>query len=187
MEAEMSEVERGERKWVEIWGALAEEVVKVSYIAVPMVAVTVMQYLLQVVSVMMVGHLGELSLSSVAIATSLTNVTGFSLLPERNRIAQCKETKHTITESGLTRTGAPALLSLGSKLVGFSGQSSLEWIQRPAVIPRDVREQEVACTTEFLLARRTHDDGSSTTSQRHGWVSYLPTDTIVSALKKAPS
>ena len=76
----MSEVERGERTWVGIWGALAEEVVKVSYIAVPMVAVTVMQYLLQVVSVMMVGHLGELSLSSVAIATSLTNVTGFSLL-----------------------------------------------------------------------------------------------------------
>ena len=80
MEDETLQVERGKGKWVGIWGALAEEVVKVSYIAVPMVAVTVMQYLLQVVSVMMVGHLGELSLSSVAIATSLTNVTGFSLL-----------------------------------------------------------------------------------------------------------
>ncbi|PPS10163.1 hypothetical protein GOBAR_AA10492 [Gossypium barbadense] len=45
-----------------------------------MVAVTVLQYLVQVVSVIMVGHLGELSLSSVAIATSLTNITGFSLL-----------------------------------------------------------------------------------------------------------
>ncbi|XP_057491579.1 protein DETOXIFICATION 3-like [Actinidia eriantha] len=81
MEDETLQVERREGKWEgRIWGALAEEVVKVSYIAVPMVAVTVMQYLLQVVSVMMVGHLGELSLSSVAIATSLTNVTGFSLL-----------------------------------------------------------------------------------------------------------
>ncbi|KAF9600207.1 hypothetical protein IFM89_005031 [Coptis chinensis] len=38
------------------------------------------QYLLQAISMMMVGHLGEFSLSSTAIATSLTNVTGFSLL-----------------------------------------------------------------------------------------------------------
>jgi MATE family multidrug resistance protein len=49
-------------------------------IAAPMVATTVLQYLLQVVSVMMVGHLNQLSLSSVAIATSLTNVSGFSIL-----------------------------------------------------------------------------------------------------------
>ncbi|KAI9159752.1 hypothetical protein LWI28_001601 [Acer negundo] len=42
-----------------------------------MVAVSVSNYLLQVVSMMMVGHLGELSLSGVAIATSFTNVTGF--------------------------------------------------------------------------------------------------------------
>ncbi|ESR43938.1 hypothetical protein CICLE_v10011988mg [Citrus x clementina] len=45
-----------------------------------MVAVSVLQYLLQVVSTVMVGHLSQLALSSVAIATSLTNVTGFSLL-----------------------------------------------------------------------------------------------------------
>ncbi|KAL2499461.1 MATE efflux family protein [Abeliophyllum distichum] len=45
-----------------------------------MATVTILQYMLQVVSVMMVGHLGRLALSSVAIATSLTNVTGFSLL-----------------------------------------------------------------------------------------------------------
>ncbi|CAG7903952.1 unnamed protein product [Brassica rapa] len=53
---------------------------KVSYMAAPMVAVSVSTYLLQVISMVMVGHLDELSLSSVAIATSLTNVTGFSLL-----------------------------------------------------------------------------------------------------------
>ncbi|CAH8363026.1 unnamed protein product [Eruca vesicaria subsp. sativa] len=53
---------------------------KVSYMAAPMVAVSVSQYLLQVISMVMAGHLDELSLSSVAIATSLTNVTGFSLL-----------------------------------------------------------------------------------------------------------
>nr|VDD63641.1 unnamed protein product [Brassica oleracea] len=53
---------------------------KVSYMAAPMVAVYLSQYLLQVISMIMAGHLDELSLSSVAIATSLTNVTGFSLL-----------------------------------------------------------------------------------------------------------
>ncbi|CAH2065738.1 unnamed protein product [Thlaspi arvense] len=53
---------------------------KVSSMAAPMVAVAVSQYLLQVISIVMAGHLDELSLSAVAIATSLTNVTGFSLL-----------------------------------------------------------------------------------------------------------
>ncbi|CAI0450941.1 unnamed protein product [Linum tenue] len=48
--------------------------------AAPMVVVSVSQYLVQVVSLMMSGHLGELSLSGVAIATSFTNVTGFALL-----------------------------------------------------------------------------------------------------------
>ncbi|XP_038697384.1 protein DETOXIFICATION 14-like isoform X1 [Tripterygium wilfordii] len=61
-------------------GGYVKELKKVSYIAAPMVTVSVLQYLLQVVSVVMVGHLGQLVLSSVAIATSLTNVTGFSLL-----------------------------------------------------------------------------------------------------------
>ncbi|PNX55349.1 MATE efflux family protein DTX1-like, partial [Trifolium pratense] len=56
------------------------ELKKMGRIAAPMVATTVLQYLLQVVSVMMVGHLNQLSLSSVAIATSLTNVSGFSIL-----------------------------------------------------------------------------------------------------------
>ncbi|KAG7658665.1 Multi antimicrobial extrusion protein [Arabidopsis suecica] len=53
---------------------------KVSFMAAPMVAVAASQYLLQVISIVMAGHLDELSLSAVAIATSLTNVTGFSLL-----------------------------------------------------------------------------------------------------------
>ena len=49
--------------------------------AAPMVAVTVSQYLLQVVSLMMVGHLGALvSFSGVAIAMSFAEVTGFSVL-----------------------------------------------------------------------------------------------------------
>ncbi|KAH7533916.1 hypothetical protein FEM48_Zijuj04G0182200 [Ziziphus jujuba var. spinosa] len=69
-----------ERKWVIRKSEFVGEMKKEGSIAAPMVAVGVLQYLLQVVSVIMVGHLHDLSLSSVAIATSLTNVTGFSLL-----------------------------------------------------------------------------------------------------------
>ncbi|KAJ1442557.1 Multi antimicrobial extrusion protein [Sesbania bispinosa] len=57
------------------------ELKRVSFMAAPMVAVTVSQYLLQVVSLMMVGHLGILvNFSGVAIATSFAEVTGFSVL-----------------------------------------------------------------------------------------------------------
>ncbi|KAJ0037345.1 hypothetical protein Pint_22179 [Pistacia integerrima] len=56
------------------------EVKTLGYLAAPMVSVILSQYLLQVISVMMVGHLGELALSSTAIAISLAGVTGFSLL-----------------------------------------------------------------------------------------------------------
>ncbi|KAH7533919.1 hypothetical protein FEM48_Zijuj04G0182500 [Ziziphus jujuba var. spinosa] len=59
---------------------LKEELKKLTSMAAPMVVVSVCQYLLQVVSVMMAGHIDELSLSGVALANSFTNVTGFSLL-----------------------------------------------------------------------------------------------------------
>ncbi|PSR87771.1 Protein DETOXIFICATION like [Actinidia chinensis var. chinensis] len=62
------------------WVAFGQEVKSVGWIAAPMVAVTLSQYLLQVVCTMMVGHLGELSLSSTAMAVSLSSVTGFSFL-----------------------------------------------------------------------------------------------------------
>ncbi|CAH1413553.1 unnamed protein product [Lactuca virosa] len=62
------------------WRMLADEMKKLGFIAGPMVAVTLSQYLLQVITVMMVGHLGELSLSSTSIAISLSSVTGFSLI-----------------------------------------------------------------------------------------------------------
>ena len=69
------------RIWEVITRAVfVEELKKVSSVAVPFMAMAVSQYLLQVVSLIMAGHLGELSLSGVAIATSFCNVTGFSLL-----------------------------------------------------------------------------------------------------------
>ncbi|XP_077253739.1 protein DETOXIFICATION 14-like [Tasmannia lanceolata] len=71
--------ERGERREDFRW-VFYMEVKKLGYLAGPMVAVTLSQYMLEVISLMMVGHLGELALSSAAIATSITGVTGFSLL-----------------------------------------------------------------------------------------------------------
>ncbi|KAL1189946.1 Protein DETOXIFICATION 14 [Cardamine amara subsp. amara] len=56
------------------------EMKRLGYIAGPMVAVNSSTYFLQVISMMMVGHLGELYLSSTAIATSFCSVTGFSLV-----------------------------------------------------------------------------------------------------------
>ncbi|XP_010514270.1 PREDICTED: protein DETOXIFICATION 2 [Camelina sativa] len=56
------------------------ELKKVSRLAAPMATVTIAQYLLPVVSVMVAGHYGELQLSGVALATSFTNVTGFSIM-----------------------------------------------------------------------------------------------------------
>ncbi|XP_074358194.1 protein DETOXIFICATION 12-like isoform X2 [Apium graveolens] len=56
------------------------EVKKLAYIAGPMVAVTLSVYLLQIASVMIVGHLGQLALSSTSFAFSLATVTGFSVM-----------------------------------------------------------------------------------------------------------
>lgn len=62
------------------WAVLVEEVKRLGYIAGPMMAVTSSVYLFQVISVMMAGHLDELSLSSTAIAVSLYGATGFSVM-----------------------------------------------------------------------------------------------------------
>ncbi|KAB5544803.1 hypothetical protein DKX38_012915 [Salix brachista] len=61
-------------------GVFIQEVKRLGYVAGPMVAVILTQNCLQVISIMMCGHLGELALSSTALAISLSNVTGFSLM-----------------------------------------------------------------------------------------------------------
>ncbi|GMI83065.1 Protein DETOXIFICATION 14 [Hibiscus trionum] len=62
------------------WMDSMKELKKVGALAAPMVAVMVLQHLLFVVSIMMVGHLGELQLSGVSIATSFATVTGLCFL-----------------------------------------------------------------------------------------------------------
>ncbi|KAH7528400.1 hypothetical protein FEM48_Zijuj05G0068300 [Ziziphus jujuba var. spinosa] len=49
-------------------------------LAGPLVVVSFMQYSLQMISVMFIGHLGELTLSSSSMATSFAGVTGFSIM-----------------------------------------------------------------------------------------------------------
>lgn len=59
-----------------IWGEVRKQVC----IAGPMVCVALLQYLLIFISVMFVGHLGELELASASIATSSAGVTGTSFI-----------------------------------------------------------------------------------------------------------
>ncbi|KAK9198099.1 hypothetical protein WN944_013282 [Citrus x changshan-huyou] len=49
-------------------------------LAGPLVLVSFLQYSFQMISVMFVGHLGDLSLSSASMATSFAGVTGFSYM-----------------------------------------------------------------------------------------------------------
>ncbi|PON31482.1 Multi antimicrobial extrusion protein [Parasponia andersonii] len=59
---------------------ILEEVKKQLWLAGPLISVSLLQFCLQMISVMFVGHLGELSLSGASMATSFASVTGFSLL-----------------------------------------------------------------------------------------------------------
>ncbi|CAL5032719.1 unnamed protein product [Urochloa decumbens] len=61
-------------------GLVLLEVRKQLYLAGPLIAAWILQNIVQMISVMFVGHLGELALSSASIATSFAGVTGFSLL-----------------------------------------------------------------------------------------------------------
>ncbi|XP_068326449.1 protein DETOXIFICATION 16-like [Pyrus communis] len=65
-----------------IWrgGDVIEEAKLQLWLAGPLIAVSLLQYSLQVTSVMFVGHLGELALSSASMASSFASVTGFSVL-----------------------------------------------------------------------------------------------------------
>ncbi|XP_068643509.1 protein DETOXIFICATION 16-like isoform X2 [Aristolochia californica] len=57
-----------------------EEVKRQLWLSGPLISVSLLQMCLQVISVMFVGHLGELALSGAAMATSFAGVTGFSFL-----------------------------------------------------------------------------------------------------------
>jgi multidrug resistance protein, MATE family len=50
------------------------------WLAVPLSSVGILQYILQTISIVFVGHLGTLPLSGASMATSFASVTGFTLL-----------------------------------------------------------------------------------------------------------
>ncbi|KAF8022560.1 hypothetical protein BT93_F0159 [Corymbia citriodora subsp. variegata] len=56
------------------------EIKKQLWLAGPLISVSLLLYSLQMISLMFVGHLGELPLSGASMATSFATVTGFSLL-----------------------------------------------------------------------------------------------------------
>ncbi|GMH21389.1 hypothetical protein Nepgr_023231 [Nepenthes gracilis] len=69
--------EGGDRKRKKV---VTEEVKKQLWLAGPLIIVNLLLFSLQLISVMFVGHLGQLSLSGASMATSFASVTGFSLL-----------------------------------------------------------------------------------------------------------
>ncbi|EFH63607.1 predicted protein [Arabidopsis lyrata subsp. lyrata] len=79
-EAERMDSAENDGEQVNTKDGFLRETKKLSYIAGPMIAVSSSMYVLQVISIMMVGHLGELFLSSTAIAVSFCGVTGLSVV-----------------------------------------------------------------------------------------------------------
>jgi MATE family multidrug resistance protein len=60
--------------------SVREEVKKQLWLAGPLIAGALLQNLIQMISIMYVGHLGELALAGASMASSFASVTGFSLL-----------------------------------------------------------------------------------------------------------
>lgn len=61
-------------------GEVVREVKKQLWLAGPLIAGNLLQTIIQVISIMFVGHLGELALSGSSMANSFATVTGFSVL-----------------------------------------------------------------------------------------------------------
>lgn len=75
------DIELGVKKWCfKISDSAIAELKKQVWLAGPLVLVSLLQYSLQTISDMFVGHLGEVYLSGAAMATSFAGVTGFSLM-----------------------------------------------------------------------------------------------------------
>jgi MATE family multidrug resistance protein len=60
--------------------AVSDEVKRQLCLAGPLIAGSLLQNLIPMISVMLVGHLGELPLAGASLANSFAAVTGFSLM-----------------------------------------------------------------------------------------------------------
>lgn len=72
--------EKGNRRRRRRRKEVSEEVKRQLWLAGPLISVNLLLFSLQIISVMFVGHLGQLALSGASMATSFASVTGFSLL-----------------------------------------------------------------------------------------------------------
>jgi hypothetical protein len=72
------------------------EVKRQLHLAGPLVPGYLLQYVVQLMSLMFVGHLGELELAGASVATSFATVTGFSLLVRKRALHRITmlETEH---------------------------------------------------------------------------------------------
>lgn len=70
----------GARDEISLRSEIYAEVKRQLWLSGPLICISLLQNCLQVISVMFVGHLGELPLSGASMATSFAGVTGFSLL-----------------------------------------------------------------------------------------------------------
>lgn len=98
------------------WESMVGEVRRQGAIALPMVLVNMFQFLLQIISLMMVGHLGRLSLSSASISSSLCNVTGYIILV----ILALSQTVHTHMNTVHRWTSVQSIIKRASCLCNFS-------------------------------------------------------------------
>ena len=66
---------------MELWRKeIREEAKKQLWLAGPMIFVCVFQFSLQMISLMFVGHLGELFLAAVSLSSSIVSATGFNVM-----------------------------------------------------------------------------------------------------------
>ncbi|XP_054823186.1 protein DETOXIFICATION 16-like isoform X2 [Prosopis cineraria] len=77
---ETTEQGRGCLCWFTPADEAVEEAKRQIWLAGPLIGVSLLQYSLQVIAIMFVGHLGNLPLSGASLASSFSNVTGFSVL-----------------------------------------------------------------------------------------------------------
>uniref|UniRef100_A0A452ZNC2 Protein DETOXIFICATION n=1 Tax=Aegilops tauschii subsp. strangulata TaxID=200361 RepID=A0A452ZNC2_AEGTS len=82
------------------------EVKKQLRLAGPLVVGCLLQNVVQMISVMFVGHLGELALSAASMATSFANVTGFSLLVPTHTHPFLLHARSTLTRMNSNRRPA---------------------------------------------------------------------------------
>ena len=71
---------RGCMRWLTCREEVVEEGKRQIWLAGPLIGVSLLQYSLQVIAIMFVGHLGNLPLSGASLASSFANVTAFSVL-----------------------------------------------------------------------------------------------------------